>query len=410
MPEPDLTDLRVRIDAAIEMPEFERLSLRAARVRRRRRRRLAAVAGCGAVVVVAGGLAAVRHGEAPTPPTRASATGYGAWRTDQIVMADRSTGYALLRSCRPHTRQCRTAVLATRDGGARWRRLADPNPTPDPGSRLWATSPKLLMLTTWGGTPDRISTDGGEHWTDAREVRLPAGVAIPRSWPVSLLDPQNPYGPPSRNNRIRADDPLTGATLTVPLTGTHVARATDVRQGSGGTLWLAGISGRHGAGAPELAVSPDGGKSWSRVDVPHARPVNRVQIADIDGSRALLTGARSADRKRWGVKVPVSVIWTTSDDGHAWRTTPGGHPPTLWSAVVLPDGRLACIGGTDDHARLLTSGDNGRSWHTVPGAPGLTTLQRAGDRLIGQTSNGHGMAVSDDGGRHWTVHRLPIPG
>lgn len=79
-------------------------------------------------------------------------------------------------------------------------------------------------------------------------------------------------------------------------------------------------------------------------------------------------------------------------------------------AEALPDGRLACIGGTDTRTRLLTSDDHGRTWHQVPGAPALTTLQRAGDRLIGQTSDGQGMAVSDDGGRDWTVHRLSMPG
>ncbi len=97
------------------------------------------------------------------------------------------------------------------------------------------------------------------------------------------------------------------------------------------------------------------------------------------------------------------------------RTCAGCANPAFWGIAAFDEDHLVVVGGTDDDTGKLvvaTSDDAGRRWSMAyPDAPALTSLTRAGSRLVGSTgcyaaipgdsAPTSCLYASDDGGRTW---------
>ena len=97
------------------------------------------------------------------------------------------------------------------------------------------------------------------------------------------------------------------------------------------------------------------------------------------------------------------------------RSCAGCANPAFWGIAAFDENHLVVVGGTDDWFGKLvvaTSDDAGKTWSMAyPDAPALTSLTRAGSRLVGSMgcytgSNGNPtpsscLYASDDGGRTW---------
>ena len=137
-----------------------------------------------------------------------------------------------------------------------------------------------------------------------------------------------------------------------------------------------------------LAISRDGGASWSKVSGANA---DAMSIAMPSGSRTAIIAGHD--------------VYMRSDDGGAsWRSVRSGLPGTdihgFAASAREPNMFYAYVVG----AGLFRTGDAGASWIPLPGAPASThslTVARssAGDVIVAVTAEG--LRRSADAGRTW---------
>ena len=137
-----------------------------------------------------------------------------------------------------------------------------------------------------------------------------------------------------------------------------------------------------------LAISRDGGASWSKVSGANA---DAMSIAMPSGSRTAIIAGHD--------------VYMRSDDGGAtWRSVRSGLPGTdihgFAASAREPNTFYAYVVG----AGLFRSGDAGASWTPIPDAPASThalTVARssAGDVIFAVTAEG--LRRSADAGRTW---------
>lgn len=137
-----------------------------------------------------------------------------------------------------------------------------------------------------------------------------------------------------------------------------------------------------------LAISRDGGVSWSKVG---GANVDAMSIAMPAGSRTAIIAGHD-------------VYMRSDDGGTSWRSARSGLPGTdihgFAAGAREPNTFYAYVVG----AGLLRSGDAGVTWTALPGAPAAThslavARAQAGDVILAVTAEG--LRRSVDGGRTW---------
>ena len=344
----------------------------------------------------------------------ATADGGRRWRVvatlpsavNQVQFVSAGLGVATWDSCLVNVGQsrCPGQVLLSRDGGAHWTRvLSGPAPvfaTASATGQLWAaqTSASRIAFLT--------STDGGRTWRRLGQLTN-LGLVSPA---VKISLTADPAG-------------LTWASVFDQLS-----------------------CAMHGCTVAELLRSSTGGRSWSPVSLPDSYPDecasdSIVFSAAPDGSAWAATGRNGAacappfgllyryPAPGWQELAPwplaqVSALaavsgreaYALSDRGVLSVTFDGG---ALWTQLLpapAPAGQVdatsarTALAAQDpaDAGAILRSDDGGRSWHQIAHLPGVVTqldFWSAGDGVAatyqpGATSPWQ-LWASSDGGSAW---------
>jgi photosystem II stability/assembly factor-like uncharacterized protein len=393
---------------------------------RRGRRAVPLIAGSLAAVVVASLI--YLHPASPSlpkppaaPPSPSPAT-IPAGYSHQYDFISATTGWALLVGLSPPTR---FYVYRTTDGAKHWTmQLSADAAIPGFGEVKFFDSKRGVIGI---GSPVRLyrTSDGGTHWD-----------------PVPL--------PPYQVNLVTFSDPVHGwllaserdqellrhflVTIDGGSTWTELAwpkGAAWANDGGAGHLqfrrpgegWLAA------AGAPEPTVysTVDGGASWE----PHALPTPSGPGLAVDTTVGLLPGVgviAYTDYSLQGVAINspphTSFAYTSIDGGTTWRsvTLPADCPrgrsspcPSLplWT-VTFQDTSHWWVASPDT---VWESSDAGQSWQSVYQQldnwvyqPQFVDVKHGwADLFVGTPGQASGLAMTSDGGLHWTQVNAPRP-
>jgi hypothetical protein len=322
------------------------------------------------------------------------------------------------------------ADLHSRHARHQWACAADPL---DPG---------VVWLGAGGLHRGALGTDGRWSWTDL--TARPSGDSLPVGQRVVLADPGDPRALYVANEGGLYRSPDGGRSWRSLGTGLAVAEVGHLADHGawllagagelgtvryeGGEVWCpvgpatpALVVGDElvAAGAGGLAVSADGGASWSAVPLPPARgPVTALaatgpgrllagtgegellrleragggwQVAGAARPRAGRVAGVAADPGRPGVAWAAwsdprgGRVWRSRDGGASWTDRSGGLPPVPAGAVAPDPDRPGTVYAATD-AGVWRSEDDGETWRPagrgLPNAPALALALRRDRRLL----------------------------
>lgn len=244
-----------------------------------------------------------------------------------------------------------------------------------------------------------LTSDGGDEWN---AVRLPAtqGVVVTFSdarhgWALA------PVNPPPGGEQLRlyatSDAGSTWHLLPDPPGDADYLAFSGPTEG-----WM----GSGGPGPPHTYSSTDAGRSWQRHDLPPP-PGQTWDARGFSGTAVRLlpqTGAvATTDSGLNGVD-----LFTSFDIGSTWKYV----PPSPGEVGYQDAFHWWAISGTV----LYESSDAGQTWSLITnslpdwqfvGSPLVLDSQHAWAEL--RVGGGFGLALSNDGGLHWTRANVPHP-
>jgi N-acetylneuraminic acid mutarotase len=166
--------------------------------------------------------------------------------------------------------------------------------------------------------------------------------------------------------------------------------------------------------------SADRGRTWTRLSG-HAGWTGRGDHSSVvlqDGTIVLTGGYNRTDRGAMG------DVWSSADGGTTWvlvNASPGWTPRAFHSTVVLADGSMVLMGGSDENGNrndVWRSADGGKTWIQLPDAgwsarAGQSCVVMPDGSIILTGGMDNSMIRNDvwrsaDGGRSWT--QLPDAG
>jgi photosystem II stability/assembly factor-like uncharacterized protein len=334
-------------------------------------------------------------------------------------------------------------VFATADGGRHWRRqLTDSRLAP---TWLWFLDARsgwaqfTATAATGPGTPDALyhTTDGGGHWA---LVPLPGGL-----------------GPYFRGGQLAVADNDHAWYLAVRIGGLESQDFTLFRTDDGGARWTAlitadighplvdGLSyagfktgvrfadprtgsigqGASGAGA-SLFLTVDGGANWRLQplsDPPGGWPQASIVVtrpATVLADGFAVTTAYSIPQSSGGAPVTgPTYVYTSADGGASW-SPPRQLPQPAGGTATFLDARHWWVSAGP---RLSQTSDGGAHWQESGPAPAgyvfgdvqaldqataWAVVIRPGACAAAICQIVSRVAVSHDGGRHWSV-ASPLP-
>ena len=372
----------------------------AARARRRylqRRARIRALAAAVVIVVIGSAFAAATlvgrerdatpvvgpapttttTGPAPTTTNTVAPTGAvpvtGALRSLSFV--DANVGFGLSG----------TNLVSTHDGGRTWRRVG-----PLVEGEPWLHFESAKNGVAWGNGPLEVTTDGGVHWkTSTGPVDNDLAWSSGRLWALTPCLQTTPCG--SRPALI-SDDAGTTWTLTAPL-----------RMGFGGativptsrsTAYVLEPSGDTPGSQLRIALTNDGGSSWSYESVP-CTVGNDDQLSSNGRSLLLMC----SDATAAGV-MELRHLLVSRDEGKSWARLPDQR--VLGNAGELTNlGTIYMTGMGRSSAGV--SSDDGRSWKLpfpLPAGGGVSFTSLPGVGAWAAVGGAGGIWFSADG-LHW---------
>ncbi len=331
-----------------------------------------------------------------------------------------SIGWASSIVVGPASETGQVLVFKTVDGAKHWeQQLAGPTSFPGfvPLSVQFFGKTRGFLAV---GMPVELyrTTDGGAHW---------AAVSLP---------------PSSRIDNIAFSDASYGwLVASPPSPSTQALRLYATRDGGNNWERLADppvdagdLSFRHptdawmggfGPGPPHVYSSSDGGQSWQRHDLPAPAGgawtpdsyfpnfPTRIQllpkvgaIVSVEAIRCVATSTLPGSTTCLSA-TGESFDFTSDDGGKTWRPVPPAPGSVAYQDSVH-------WWATSERA-LFKSADAGQSWRqvaTIPAGwqfsvPGILDSKHAWASLF--LVGGYGLALTNDGGLHWTLAKVPRP-
>ena len=315
------------------------------------------------------------------------------------------------------------SLFKTTDAARHWKRqlVKQPNQVGSGPLMIQFFDPSQGVIAV--GEPAEIyrTSDGGTHWalvkTPAFEFSSFVPVDAAHGWLLGLSGPPDQAVP---NLFVTSDGGDTWTALPEALAwanGSLLFRNANFSFRSAREGWL-------GANAAEPIVysSVDGGASWQ----PHALP-NNVASDLCTGGNPLPPGQQG----HWSTSVsllPGHGVVTISSDycGHAhaymsldggvaWRSLAPAPGTTSWRTYAYQDSSHWWAMGAGD---LWKSSDAGSSWKLVSQQldgwegyiPHVIDANHAWAELFSSAQAAAGLALTSDGGLHWSQVSTPKPG
>ena len=263
----------------------------------------------------------------------------------------------------------RGTVVHTLDGGAHWTRDTIPGASTLDLRAIAATSPTTAHAISIGDS-SRVyrTTDGGRTWS-LRWSATRKGTFLDaiRFWDarhgIAMSDPVDGHFlivTTSDGGEHWQELPAEGMPAALPGEGAFAASGSCLFVRGSSEAWL--VSG--GGPAARVFHTRDRGRTWTVVDTPIRAGVASAGIFSIafaDARRGAIAGGDYQQPALRGRNVAI-----TSDGGRTWTPADSAHSPAGYrSAVAFWPGagasRLVAVGltGTD------RSDDGGRSWATT---------------------------------------------
>ena len=397
MPDLDtrLARSRAALLAEIEQPPLADVRRRAARIRRRRATRVGAAA---LAVVAAVGIASHPWADPPAsdPPAAAPTGAAPVYKGEGIEITGLAPGRLFDIEGEPVDVEFTDAktgmayaipgVARTDDGGLTWTAL--PPPAGATTDMELVAFPGGRYLLAGAGPTVYVIDEGGARWR-AAQVSAPVARAalgageIPRldrtTGAVTVWNPdRGPLGP-------LAEQPDLTARWIAP------APAAD------GAWWVGGVGD---GGAPAVAVTRDGGRSWQTrsLDVPSGQ-VSTVAVGTL-GTDVYAVAKGKSDELRG--------IYYSADGGRGFAMTYSATAAAVeaWRApahiagdpVPLLDGRLLLAGSIGVNAGWWLSDDDGATLRHAAGLPFVGPILRTiGGYVAYRLFGGPWSAFSTDG-------------
>ncbi len=182
-------------------------------------------------------------------------------------------------------------------------------------------------------------------------------------------------------------------------------------------------------GHEAVSVSPDGGRTWRRVDSLDGADAmgwgfagSSVYVSGHPGISRSTDGGLTFDKANDGLPDsdihafgasastlyaagPATGVIASTDGGRTWsaRTTAHGH--SFFGRILAGPEDDQHLVAADARAGVVESSDGGRSWHRLGGPASPTWVSRSGATLY--ASGPRGAARTADGGRTWAELALP---
>lgn len=284
------------------------------------------------------------------------------------------------------------ATTYTSADGASWTAAVDEARSPSFLRSATASGDDVVAVGDEGSV--RTSHDGGTTWHDVTidpKANL-TGVAAAGDelWAVgSVPDDQSATEQPVVLHST--DHGETWATIGTGLPASRRLNAVTFTDADHG--WVAG-SGANGFGAGFVAVTTDGGATWSVQTQTGAFPLTEVEaIGDHVWAMGTDAFARSVDGgATW-------VVQTSESD-------PAIPAPDL-AGFDFVDAQHGFMGAFD---RVLATSDGGATWTTLDNPYGATVRQvRFTDQLHGWATDWYSQLLeTTDGGTSWVAEQVPF--
>jgi hypothetical protein len=385
------------------------------------------------VVIVAAGFAYLRPPPPPKRPTLPSSLNPQFVSNAPISydFISPSTGWASLIVGSASSQEGQLRVFRTVDGAKHWQQqisssISAINAFPGFGFGPIAVQffAKTRGFMTIGGPVEKLyqTADGGAHWAP---ISLPPSTGIEN---VAFSDVS--HGLVLAASYSPSDMPLTANTEPPHLYSTR----------DGGTSWERLVEppvdafglgfrrpneawiGGSGPGPPHFYITSDLGQSWQRHDLPAPLSGQRTDdryfqnfptyiellpdagaIATVQAFTCLFASPAPGTPSCPNA-ISNTFVFSSSDGGMTWRRI---GPP---SGVIYQDS-VHWWATTGD--ALITTADAGQSWRLVGPIPaggqfeafGILDSQHAWASLF--LSGVHGLALTSDGGLHWTLAKVP---
>jgi photosystem II stability/assembly factor-like uncharacterized protein len=342
-----------------------------------------------------------------------------------ISATDPAHAWALI-ACQAPKAACGRELLATTDGGQRWRVVATlPKAVNQvqffPGGVGLATSDSCLANLGLTHCPGQIllSRDGGAHWTSVLSGAGPefattnatgqlwAAEVVPSNFAASGPSPSDVKFVTSTNGGHAWHQLGQLANLSLLSPATRLTLAADPSGLAWASVYDQLSCAMHGCAVAELLHSSTAGRTWNAVNLSGAYPDDCGSDGIVFSAAPDGTALAAAGRNAAACGPPYGVLYQYGPSG--WQSLP---PWQLTQVNALAAVSQDVAYALSDQGVLSRTDDAGQDWIQLLPAPapaGLVDALSPTTALAAQDQADAGAILrSDNGGRSWSeLSHLP---